>query len=129
MRGVIEAMNSLRTLSFAIVAASSLIFSACAEPQPPIGAPGALPQSRAITTHPERGGSWMLPEPSRKSGDLIYVMGPVKNYIVSYSTGAMVATFDGPEGRGLDYVLTSKDMSSCLQLGRVGSLNTVELRR
>jgi len=76
------------------------MLAACGTSQPPIGAPGAMPQSRGIATHVERGGSWMLPEPSRKSGDLIYVMGPVKNYIISYSTGATIATFDGPEGRG-----------------------------
>jgi hypothetical protein len=38
--------------------------------QPPIGAPGAMPQGHAIATHAERGKSWMLPE--AKTEDLLY---------------------------------------------------------
>ena len=41
--------------------AAAALLSACGGSQPPIGAPGAMPQSRAIATHAERGGSWMLP--------------------------------------------------------------------
>lgn len=33
----------------------------CGGSQPPIGAPGGMPQSRTITTHVERGGAWMAP--------------------------------------------------------------------
>jgi len=41
---------------------AAAMLAACGGSQPPIGAPGAMPQSRAIVTHASRGGSWMLPE-------------------------------------------------------------------
>jgi hypothetical protein len=34
----------------------------CGASQPPIGAPGAMPQGTRIATHAEHGKSWMLPE-------------------------------------------------------------------
>jgi hypothetical protein len=43
-----------------------MTLSGCGGSQPPIGAPGAIPQNSSIATHAERGGSWMLPE--AKSG-------------------------------------------------------------
>jgi len=49
----------------------AVLVAGCGTLQPPIGAPGAMPQSRAIATHDERGGSWMLPE--AKSERLLYV--------------------------------------------------------
>ena len=39
--------------------AAAAMLTGCGGPQPPIGAPGTMPQSRAIATHSERGGSWM----------------------------------------------------------------------
>jgi hypothetical protein len=51
--------------------ALSISAAACGGSQPPIGAPGATPQSPAIATQAERGGSWMLPEAA--SQDLLYV--------------------------------------------------------
>jgi len=51
------------TLSyFASSASAAIAFAACGASQPPIGAPGATPQSRAIAQHTARGNSWMLPE-------------------------------------------------------------------
>jgi hypothetical protein len=44
----------------------SALFVGCGGSQPPIGAPGAMRQSHAIATHPERRGSWMLPEATRR---------------------------------------------------------------
>jgi hypothetical protein len=55
----------------------TLLLAGCGGAQPPIGAPGAMPQSRTIATHAERGGSWMLPE--AKSEDLIYASSHVTN--------------------------------------------------
>jgi len=49
------------------------MLAACGGSQTPIGAPGAMPQSRAIATHAQHGGSWMLPE--AKGRDLLYVRG------------------------------------------------------
>jgi hypothetical protein len=47
------------------------LLAGCGGSQPPIGAPGTMPQSHAIATHADRGTSWMLPE--AKSDDLLYV--------------------------------------------------------
>ena len=38
--------------------ASSALLAACGGSQPPIGAPDAMRQSRAVATHAEHGGSW-----------------------------------------------------------------------
>jgi len=43
----------------------------CGGSQPPIGAPGAMPQTMATAARFDRGNSWMLPE--AKSSDLLYV--------------------------------------------------------
>jgi hypothetical protein len=54
-------MKSLDFGRYALsVGAAAAWLAGCGESQP-IGAPGAIPQSRAIATRPERGGSWMLP--------------------------------------------------------------------
>lgn len=81
--------RSRYSLSFSAAA----LLAACGGAQP-IGAPGAMPQSRAIANHAEHGGSWMLP--NANNGALIYVLAPRKDYILSYSTGAVKATFTGP---------------------------------
>ena len=46
-----------------IIIAAALL-AGCGGSQPPIGAPGAIPQSRVAASPAERGGSWMLPEVS-----------------------------------------------------------------
>jgi hypothetical protein len=53
----------------------------CGESQPPIGAQGAMPQSRVIATH---SGSWMLSQ--AKSEELVYVsvMRPADVIVLSY---------------------------------------------
>jgi len=38
------------------------LFAGCSGSQPPISAPGAMPQSAAIAKPIDRSGSWMLPE-------------------------------------------------------------------
>ncbi len=55
---------------FGICVVAALL-SGCGGSQPPIGAPGVIPQNRAIVTHTEHGGSWMLPE--AKSENLLYI--------------------------------------------------------
>jgi hypothetical protein len=42
------------------------LLAGCGGSQPPVGAPGAMPQTSPIATHADRGKSWMLPE--AKSG-------------------------------------------------------------
>jgi len=67
----------MRVLGFSRYALTSCVAAAmltgCGGSQPPIGAPGAMPQTSAIATHADRGKSWMLPGSS--SGDLIYATG------------------------------------------------------
>ncbi|MGA7200856.1 MAG: hypothetical protein WBX26_03440 [Candidatus Cybelea sp.] len=71
------------------------ILAACGGSQPPIGAPGVLPQSRAIPTYAEHGRSWMLPE--RKSGDLLYAaLGQAGEVdVFSFPQGKLVQTLTG----------------------------------
>jgi hypothetical protein len=64
---------------FALTISAAALFAGCGGSQPPIGALGAMPQSRAIATHADRGGSWMLPE--AKSEDLLYVTGDGESYV------------------------------------------------
>ncbi len=85
--------------------ATGVVLTGCGGSQPPIGAPGAIPQSR-VATHAERGGAWMLPE--AKSEDLIYVSSPdyyppsyTSNvYVYAYPSGTLVGTFTGFDNVG-----------------------------
>jgi hypothetical protein len=79
----------------AILAAALL--AGCGGSQPPIGAPGALPQTSAIATHDNRAGLWMPPSPTARhsadyaaSGPLLYVtnVNPVYNDVTVYHAGA-----------------------------------------
>src|ERR1700734_1697106 len=63
--------------------AAAALLAGCGGSQPPIGAPGAVPQRRAIATHAERGGSWMLPE--AKGKDLLYVSSDSNGSVDVYS--------------------------------------------
>jgi hypothetical protein len=64
-------MNTLRVIRHAFSIFTIALLAACSGSQPPIGAPGAMPQSGAIAPHAARGGSWMLPE--AKNGELLYL--------------------------------------------------------
>src|SRR5580692_8471226 len=52
--------------------ALAAMLAACGGSQPPVGAPGAMPQTSAIATHVDRGTSWMLPGLSGRG--LLYVV-------------------------------------------------------
>ncbi len=84
----------MRSLGLGRYVLSSCVAAAlladCGGSQPPIGAPGAMPQSRPIATQAERGGSWMLPE--AKSEDLLYVTTLAGVKIYSYPGGKHVGT-------------------------------------
>jgi hypothetical protein len=74
---------------------AAAMLAGCGGSPPPIGAPDAGPQGRAIATHTERGGSWML---SNAPGqDLLYVSstngGSV--FVYSYPDGKLVGTLSG----------------------------------
>lgn len=51
--------------------AAAALLAACGGSQPPIGAPGAMPQRPAIAMRADSGRSWVLPEAT--SEDLLYV--------------------------------------------------------
>ena len=82
-RRVEVAMNKLcfSRYAFSRCVAAALL-AACGGSQPPIRAPGAMPQTSAIAAHPERDKSWMRSRTSR--GDLIYVAAAGKSYVLAY---------------------------------------------
>jgi hypothetical protein len=51
---------------YALTSCAAALLAGCGGSQPPIGAPGAMPQTSALTMHAERGKSWM-PEGSIKA--------------------------------------------------------------
>jgi hypothetical protein len=67
----------------------------CGRSQPPIGAPGAIPQSSALIQHAANGKSWMLPE--AKKNTLLYVSSPGRNLvnIFTYPGGRLVGSLTG----------------------------------
>jgi hypothetical protein len=88
-------MTSRELSRFALgVFAASAMLAGCGGSQPPISAPGAMPQTLAIATHAERGKSWMLPGSS--SGDLIYATGGCGGTcVVSYPALKYVGAIQG----------------------------------
>ena len=62
------------------------LLAGCGGSQPPIGAQGAIPQSRVIAQHAAHGKSWMLPE--AKHEDLLYVS--------DYQNGVIVLSYTPP---------------------------------
>jgi hypothetical protein len=75
------------------VSAVVVLLAGCGGPQPPIGASGTTPQSPAIATHAERGGSWMLPE--AKSKELLYVSNVQTVAVFTYPKGKLVGQIKG----------------------------------
>jgi hypothetical protein len=88
----------MRNLGFSRYAPSICVaaafLAACGGSQPPIGSPGAMPQSPAVAPHAQRGGSWMLPE--APDSDLIYVSGGAAGegwvYVFSYPQGQYIGS-------------------------------------
>jgi hypothetical protein len=90
-------MNNMRFRNAAVIyAAVATLLAACGGSQQ-IGAPGAMPQSRAFATHAQHGGSWMLPE--AKGEDLLYAsnQNDVDEgvYVFSYPKGKLVGELTG----------------------------------
>jgi hypothetical protein len=67
--------NAMRTSDFGrytlSACAAAAMLAGCGGSQPPIGTPGAMPQTSTIATHTDRSGSWMLP--AAKAETLLYV--------------------------------------------------------
>jgi hypothetical protein len=113
-----KAIKPLDICRYALTSVSIATFAACGGPQPPISAPGAMPQGRAIAEHTGRSGSWMLPE--AKGEDLLYVsdVGSKVVEVYSYPKGEKVGEltgFAGPGGlcvdRGGDVFVTNGALS------------------
>src|SRR5580700_9024350 len=78
--------------AFGICVAVAML-AGCGGSQPLVGTPGAMPQTSAIATHAERGGSWMSPEATHD--DLLYVsLGATVN-VYSWRTFQQVGTLTG----------------------------------
>jgi hypothetical protein len=87
-------VTSLTLGRYAIsICAAAAMLTGCGGSQPPIGTPGAMPQSSANATHAAHGGSWMLPE--AKGEDLLYVSSYSWVSIYSYPQGKMVGKLHG----------------------------------
>jgi hypothetical protein len=100
----------MRTLDFYRCAlgicAAAAMFAGCGGSQPPVGAPGAMPQSQAVATHAAHGTSWMAPQ-ATKIKELLYVSdGATSNvYVYDYKSGAsvgMLTGFEKPYGQCVD---------------------------
>ena len=88
MRNVDFSRNALTSC----VAAAML--AGCGGSQPPIGAPGAMPQPSALATHADRGKSWM--KGASSSQDLLYVSSTNGNvYVYTYPQGKLTGTLTG----------------------------------
>jgi hypothetical protein len=80
---------------FALATGVAASLAGCGGSQPPIGAPGAMPQTSAAVTHAARGKSWMLSE--AKTTDLVYASDEKAGdvYVFSYPKGRQVGTLTG----------------------------------
>ena len=114
---------------YALSIAAAALLAACGGSQPPIGVPGAMPQSRVVTTQPDRSASWMLPEAKRKH--LLYVSAPLdhKVYVYSLPADKLVGTLTGlvnPAGECSDKV---GHVWIALNVGGLGPGTLVEYAR
>jgi hypothetical protein len=82
----------MKIFTFSMCAAAAML-TGCGGSQSPIGAPGAMPQSRANAQHANPGGSWMLPE--AKSEDLLYISNVATISVYTYRTRRLVGTLTG----------------------------------
>ena len=99
---------------------AAALLAGCGGSQPPIGAPGAMMQSRAIARHAASGGSWMLREASGENLLYISAIGSGDIYVYSYPQGKRVGTLTGlynPIGECVDaagdvFIVTQGSRSS-----------------
>jgi len=81
-------MKNLDLSRYVLNCAAVALLSGCGGSPSAIGALGAIPQSRAISTHADRGRSWMLPE--AKSEDLLYIANHEMLTVYSYPSAKLV---------------------------------------
>lgn len=75
------------------IAAAMLV--GCGRSQPPIGAPGAMPQTFALTAHAEHAKSWM--KPGTSNGNLLYASNENTVGVFTIPGGEMVGALSGFE--------------------------------
>jgi hypothetical protein len=85
---------------------AAAMLAGCSGSQPPIGAPGAMPQAFANATHDDRGKSWMLPE-AKGTKELLYIsdQGTHHVYVYKYKTRRLLGRLNGfyaPAGQCVD---------------------------
>ncbi|HEX3458374.1 MAG TPA: hypothetical protein VHR97_10510, partial [Candidatus Baltobacteraceae bacterium] len=90
----------------AALCVAAAFFAGCGGSPPPIGAPGAMPQTSATVTHAAHGKSWMLPE-ARTLKELLYVSDPKDSRVDVYDfeNGKRVGVLKGfisPSGQCVD---------------------------
>ncbi len=79
------------------VCAAAMLLAGCGGAQSPIGAPGAMPQSRTTATQVEQSQSWMLP--GAKSENLLYVASTYGGGVSSAGyQDAVVSVYTYPRG-------------------------------
>jgi hypothetical protein len=85
-------------VSYALSISAAALLAGCGGSQPPIGVPGAMPQSRAIATLANRGGSWMLPDATDE--DLLYVstQNPGNVHVFAYPSNKKVGEIANVSG-------------------------------
>jgi hypothetical protein len=87
------------------ISIAAAMLAGCGGSQPPIGALGAMPQTRVTVGHADHRRSWMLPEASSEA--LLYISNTVSTTIsvYSYPSHYLVGTLTGfthPEGQCVD---------------------------
>jgi hypothetical protein len=79
------------------ICAAAAFLAGCSGSQPPIGAPGAMPQTKALQSQgaqrEDRDGSWM--SPNTQAQDLLYVTNYSYVSVYSYPQGGPVGTLTG----------------------------------
>jgi len=93
-------ISNRRVLS---ICAAAALLAGCGGSQPPIGAPGAIPQSRVIGAHSDHSASWMAPGAAKD--DLLYITNHDTVTVYSYPKGRHVGTLKGfydPEAECVD---------------------------
>jgi hypothetical protein len=81
-------MSTLMSRYALRISVAAAMLAGCGGSQPPVGAPGPMPQSHALATNAGHGKSWMLPE--AKSEDLLYAGGSEQTYVFSWPGGKSV---------------------------------------
>jgi hypothetical protein len=101
-------MNTSTLIRYSLSIGAAVLLAACGGSQPPIGAPGAMPQTSTLAPRVDRGKSWMLPE--AKSEDLIYAVGGCGGTcILSYPGGKVVGAITGYDGGAYESADCSDD--------------------